>query len=56
MATLTRADPIYYLVDATRAGFTGLHEASVWLSLLITALVTVCSVALATLVRRGAGA
>jgi ABC-2 type transport system permease protein len=32
-ATLTRLDPIYYLVDATRAGLTGVHEAPVWISL-----------------------
>lgn len=36
-ATLTRVDPLYYLVDATRAGFTGFHESPVWLSLLVTA-------------------
>jgi ABC-2 type transport system permease protein len=35
--TLTRLDPIYYLVDATRAGFTGFHESPVWLSLLVAA-------------------
>jgi ABC-2 type transport system permease protein len=40
-STLTRIDPIYYLVDATRAGFTGFHESSVWLSLLVAALVAV---------------
>jgi ABC-2 type transport system permease protein len=39
-STLTRLDPIYYLVDATRAGFTGFHESSVWLSLLVGAIVT----------------
>ena len=37
--TLTRLDPIYYLVDATRAGLTGFHESAVWLSLPIAALV-----------------
>lgn len=36
--TITRLDPIYYLVDATRAGFTGFHESPVWLSLLVTGL------------------
>lgn len=36
-ATLTRFDPLFYLVDATRAGLTGFHEAAVWLSLAITA-------------------
>jgi len=34
--TLTRFDPIFYLVDVTRAGFTGFHEAPVSLSLLVT--------------------
>jgi ABC-2 type transport system permease protein len=53
-ATLTRFDPIYYLVDATRAGFTGFHESSLWLSLAVTALVTVAAFAAATaLLARG---
>ena len=39
--TLTRIDPIYYLVDASTAGFNGFHESSVWLSLLVAALVAV---------------
>jgi ABC-2 type transport system permease protein len=43
--TLTRLDPIYYLVDATRAGFTGVHESPVWLSLVVTALVAVAAFA-----------
>jgi ABC-2 type transport system permease protein len=34
-STLTRADPFYYLVDATRAGSTGLHESALWLSFLV---------------------
>ncbi len=45
-STLTRLDPIYYLVDSTRAGFTGFHESSVWLSLLVA---TVVALTLATL-------
>lgn len=53
-STLTRIDPIYYLVDATRAGFTGFHESSVLLSLLVAALVAVTTFAAAVvLVRRG---
>jgi ABC-2 type transport system permease protein len=53
-STLTRIDPIYYLVDATRAGSTGFHESSVWLSLLVAALVSVTTFAAAVLlVRRG---
>src|SRR3989442_6578886 len=38
-ATLTRVDPLYYLVDATRSGLTGFHEAPVWISVLVTAAV-----------------
>ncbi len=37
--TLTLLDPIYYLVDATRAGFTGFHESALWLSLPVAAIV-----------------
>jgi ABC-2 type transport system permease protein len=52
--TLTRLDPIYYLVDATRAGFTGFHESPIWLSLPITALVAVGAFAVTTaLIARG---
>lgn len=36
-STLTRFDPIYYLVDAARAGFTGFHESAVWLALAVAA-------------------
>ena len=39
--TLTMFDPIYYLVDAERAGVTGLHESAVWLSVAIAAVVAV---------------
>lgn len=39
--TLTLLDPIYYLVDATRYGVTGLHESAVWLSMLVAAVVAV---------------
>ena len=49
-STLTRINPIYYLVDATRAGFTGFHESSVWLSLLVAALVAVAVFAAAVMV------
>lgn len=31
--TLTYLDPIFYLVDATRHGYTGLHETSTWAAL-----------------------
>lgn len=52
--TLTRFDPIYYLVGATRAGSSGFHESPVGLSLLVAALVAVASFAAATaLLARG---
>ena len=35
--TLTRLNPIYYLVDATRGGFAGFHESPLWASFAITA-------------------
>lgn len=53
-SSLTRVDPIYYLVDATRAGFTGFHESSVWLSLLVAAVVALATCVIAVrLVGRG---
>jgi ABC-2 type transport system permease protein len=52
--TLTRFDPIYYLVDATRAGSTGFHESPLWLSLVVTALVALIAFAAASaLLARG---
>jgi ABC-2 type transport system permease protein len=53
-ATLTRFDPIYYLVDAARAGFTGFHESPTWLSLVVAAVVALAAFALSTaLLARG---
>jgi ABC-2 type transport system permease protein len=53
-STLTKLDPIYYLVDATRYGFTGFYESSVTVSLAVAALVAVGTFALASgLVARG---
>ena len=52
-STLTKLDPISYLVDATRYGFTGFHESPA-VSLGVTALVSVTTFALASsLVARG---
>jgi ABC-2 type transport system permease protein len=52
--TVTRFDPIYYLVDATRAGATGFHESPLWLSLVVTALVALIAFAAASaLLARG---
>jgi ABC-2 type transport system permease protein len=53
-STLTQLDPIYYLVDATRFGFTGFHESTVGVSLAIAALVAAATFAAATaIVARG---
>ncbi len=53
-STLTRVDPIYYLVDATRFGFTGFHESAVGVSLAVTALAAIASFATAAaIVARG---
>jgi ABC-2 type transport system permease protein len=49
-ASLTRLDPLYYLVDATRAGLTGVHEAAIWISLATTAAVAAAGFVLATVV------
>jgi ABC-2 type transport system permease protein len=52
--TLTRFDPIYYLVDATRAGTTGFHESPVWISLAVVGVVSVAAFVVTTaLVARG---
>jgi ABC-2 type transport system permease protein len=52
--TLTRFDPIYYLVDLTRAGMTGFHESPVWTSLVVAAAVAIAAFALMTaLLARG---
>lgn len=53
-STLTRADPLYYLVDATRAGLTGFHESPPWLSLIVAAAAAAAAFATATaLLARG---
>jgi len=53
-ATLTRLDPLYYLVDATRAGLTGFHESPAWISLAVTAAVAIIAFsATAALLARG---
>ncbi|MBA3736726.1 MAG: ABC transporter permease [Actinobacteria bacterium] len=49
-ATLTRIDPLYYLVDATRAGLTGFHEATIWVSVVVAAAVAVGAFLMATAV------
>jgi ABC-2 type transport system permease protein len=53
-STLTRFDPLYYLVDATRAGLTGFHESSTWISLIVGAgIALAASAAAALLFARG---
>jgi ABC-2 type transport system permease protein len=47
-STLTKLDPIYYLVDATRYGFTGFHESSIAVSLAVAAVVAVTTFAVAS--------
>ncbi len=47
--TLTRFDPLYYLVDATRAGLTGFHESSTLISLIVAAAIALAAFAAATL-------
>ncbi|MEW6581329.1 MAG: ABC transporter permease [Actinomycetota bacterium] len=53
-STLTRVDPLYYLVDACRAGMTGVQEARVWASLLVAGAVAAALIAAAVaLLARG---
>lgn len=53
-ATLTRIDPLYYLVDVTRAGLAGFHESTIWVSLLVAASVAAAAFVAATaLIARG---
>lgn len=49
-ATLTRIDPLYYLVDATRAGLTGFNETTVWVSVTVTTAVAAGALLVATAV------
>jgi ABC-2 type transport system permease protein len=52
--TLTEADPLYYLVDATRQGWADVHEASVAAALLVALVVAAAVFSLAVaLVERG---
>jgi len=53
-STLTRIDPLYYLVDATREGLTGFHETSTAVALVVAALVAITAfTAAVALVARG---
>lgn len=52
--TLTYLDPIFYLVDATRHGYTGLHETPTWVALSLASIAAAGIFALAAvLLRRG---
>lgn len=46
--TLTHLDPIYYLVDATRHGYAGVHETSTGVALAVAAILAAALLALAT--------
>jgi ABC-2 type transport system permease protein len=49
-----RVDPIYYLVDATRAGLTGSHEVSIGISLAVAAAAAAVAFGVSvSLLRRG---
>lgn len=48
-STLTRLDPLYYLVDATRGGVTGLHESAISVSLVVAAGIVLAAFAVAAL-------
>lgn len=48
-STLTRLDPVYYLVDATRAGLTGFHETSTAVALSVASVVAIGSFAAAAI-------
>lgn len=53
-SALTRADPLYYLVDAARGGVTGSSETSAFLSLTVAAVVAAAAVLAAVmLIARG---
>src|SRR5262249_51702635 len=53
-STLTRIDPLYYLVDTTRSGLTGFHEASTAIALSIASAVAAGAFATAVaLIARG---
>ncbi len=48
--TITRIDPLYYLADATRYGYAGIHEASIPASLLVALVIAAGAFAIATAV------
>jgi ABC-2 type transport system permease protein len=47
--TFTRIDPIYYLVDATRSGLTGVHASPTWISLAALAAIAVTALGVAAM-------
>jgi hypothetical protein len=50
-ATLSpRIDPLYYLVDTSRAGLTGFHETTIWISVAVTTAVAAGTFVVATAV------
>ncbi len=52
--SITRIDPLYYLVDATRQGFTGIHETAPTAALLVALVIAAALYAIAVaLIQRG---
>jgi ABC-2 type transport system permease protein len=49
-STLTRIDPLYYLVDATRKGLTGFNDTTVWVAIVVAAAVAAGAFLVATTV------
>lgn len=54
-STLTVADPLFYLVDAARLGYTGVHEAPAGLSLVLTTVFAGAAALVAVALVAGAG-
>jgi ABC-2 type transport system permease protein len=49
-STLTRIDPLYYLVDATRKGLSGFNETTAWVAIVAAAAIAAAAFLLATTV------
>ncbi len=45
--TVTHFDPIFYLVDAARHGYTGVHETGTWPALIAATAIAVAVIAVA---------
>ncbi len=49
-STLTRIDPLYYLVDATRKGLSGFDETTAWVAVVVAAAIAAAAFLVATTV------